>query len=300
MRRIKDVYIVAIADLRDSFRSRRAILWIFFFLLASIIASSIFVYSISRIEMELAKAMHVSTESTPGTVTTSIWESDTFFHMMSNLLGDAELARSLIQTPPLALFYGWFILAAAPILIMMLSSESISIDVSSGAARFVLFRTSKLSWCLGKALGQAVLLLAALLVGGVYIWALGIFRLANFQPMSTAIYLLLLIIKTWCYSMAFLGLAFCISQVFKSVQLARSMGLLAYILMAILSETADHYSGAGWSRIWELVYSLTPQAHKLDLWRPNLHALLSGMVFSLALGALYFYIGHFIFSRKDL
>jgi hypothetical protein len=296
----RDIFIVSYYDLIDSYYSRRALVWITLFLLMSIIASSLFIYSITKVETELSKVMSIPRGSSPGALSTSLWESETFLRLMTDLVGDKTLVNSLMKTPPIALFFGWFILATSPMLVILLSSESVSADVSTGAVRYLLFRTSRLAWVIGKATGQAVLLLIALFLGSVCIWGMAYFWMDQFQPLLTAYHLLIQVVKTWSYSLAFLGMAFAVSQSIKSVQLSRSIGILLYIGIAILSKIADHYSGDGAARLWELAYLLTPQAHKLKLWHTDPATVGSAILFSLGLGCLYFIFGYLILSRKDL
>lgn len=284
----------------DAMRSRRAVVWILFFILSAAISSSIFIYTITKIEEQIAGMIRASPGDRPGTLTSSVWESDIFLEQITPLVGDSELARTLLKTPPLTLFYGWFTLWATPLLVIILSCESISSDLSTGSARFIIFRVSRLSWCIGKAFSQAMLLAVALVLGAVCVWSLGAWGMTRFNPVLTATTLAAVTGKTWFYSLAFLGLALGISQSTHSINLSRSLGLLLFILIAVLSIVSDHYSGEGWSRIWELVHVLTPQAHRVSFWRPGPVAPILGAVYTTGLGILYFTAGHLILSRKDL
>jgi ABC-type transport system involved in multi-copper enzyme maturation permease subunit len=297
---LRDFGVVAKHDLLDSYRSRRVIVWIIIYLLGSIASTLLFIKVIREIETEMAKVVHLSATEKPGTMTASVMESDSFKNVIASLVGDKELAARLVQTPPLGLFFGWLSLTFAPILVILLSSESISSEVASRSARFSVFRTSRLSWTLGKAMGQALVLLLALLLSGIGAWIIGLFRMSQFDALKTLLCVLEFIGKTWVYSLAYLGLAFAVSQWTRSVQLSRSLGILLYFLMAILSALANHYSGEGWKRLWELAIILTPQGHHLDFWRPEAMHQLNAFLFSIGLSALYFFSGYAVFSRRDL
>jgi ABC-type transport system involved in multi-copper enzyme maturation permease subunit len=297
---VRDTFITSRYELLDSLRSRRAVIWILFFILSAVVASSVFIFTITKIEEQIAEMIRVSTADKPGHLTTSVWESDLFLNQITPLVGDKDLARSLLKTPPITLFYAWFTLWSTPLLIIIICSESISTDISSGAARFIVFRISRLSWCSGKALGQACLLGVALVLGAVCVWGLGYWGLAHFEPVKTATSLIVVTIKTWLYSLSFLGLALGISQAVRSVNWSRSLGLIFFLIIAILSKVANHYAGDGLSRLWELVYLLTPQAHRMTFWRPELSSLAAGITFTTGLGILYFFAGHLILARKDV
>ena len=78
------------------------------------------------------------------------------------------------------------------------------------------------------------------------------------------------------------------------------MGFLALIVMAILSGVSNAFAGEGWRRIWDLVNSLTPGAHRLDLWWGDAAHAIPATVFLLTLCVVYLLAGYARFSRRDL
>jgi hypothetical protein len=106
--------------------------------------------------------------------------------------------------------------------------------------------------------------------------------------------------KAWIYSLAFLGLALGISQLCSGPNLALAMGFLALIVMAILSGISGAFAGEGWRRIWDLVNSLTPGAHRLNLWWGDVNHSVPAIVFLLTLCCVYLLGGYARFSRRDL
>ena len=71
--------------------------------------------------LDLGLANSGGTDPT-GSVTATLWKSDAFRRMLTHLIGNRELAESLLSVPPLALYYGWLSFAFAPVLVMLTSS----------------------------------------------------------------------------------------------------------------------------------------------------------------------------------
>jgi len=202
------------------------------------------------------------------------------------------------------LFYGWLSCAFTPLLVMLTSSARIAEEIASGSVRFLMFRTARRHWCLGKFLGQALQVLGALLLSAVGAWIIGSFRMKSFEPGPTAVYMLWFACKAWLYAMPFLGLALGISQLFTSPNLALACGFVAMVLLAILSSAASWLSGKVGSEVWRFVWSaikaLTPGGHRQDLWWNDAAHLLPAAAFLLGLSAVYLLAGYARFSRRDL
>ncbi|MEI6168402.1 MAG: ABC transporter permease subunit [bacterium] len=291
---------VAWHELVDSVRSRRVIVMGLLYLAGSIVATAIFITVLQKLEGQLTTTLGLATSAKTGSVTATLWKSDSFRQMMTALIGDKALARSLLDIPPLALFYGWLSFAFTPALVMLTSSSRISEEIWSGSARFVLFRIPRLHWCFGKFAGQAIQLALALLLSALGAWLTGLCRMTAFEPLATALAMLLFAGKAWLYSLAFLGLALGISQLCAGPNLALATGFLALIVMAILSGVSDAFAGEGWRRLWDLVNALTPGAHRLDLWWGDSAHSIPATVFLLTLCFVYLLAGYARFSKRDL
>lgn len=294
------IWQVACHELMDSIRSRRVIIMGLLYLAGSIVATAIFITVLQKLEGQLTTTLGLASTTQTGSVTATLWKSDGFRQMMIALIGDKALAKSLLEIPPLALFYGWLSFAFTPALVMLTSSSRISEEIWSGSARFVLFRIPRLQWCVGKFAGQAIQLAMALFLSAVGAWLTGLFRMTAFEPLANALAMLLFAGKAWIYSLAFLGLALGISQLCSGPNLALALGFLALIVMAILSALSGALAGEGWRRIWDLVNSLTPGAHRLNLWWGDAAHCLPAFVFLLTLCGVYLLAGYARFSRRDL
>lgn len=294
------IWLVARHELADSLRSRRVMVMGLLYFAGSVAATAIFITVLQKLEGQLSTALGLAASNKTGSVTATLWKSESFRQMMIALIGDKALAKSLLDIPPLALFYAWLSFAFTPALVMLTSASRISEEIWSGSARFVLFRIPRLHWCFGKFAGQAVQIAIALLLSAAGAWLTGFFRMNFFEPQATALAMLLFAGKAWIYSLAFLGVALGISQLCSGPNLAMAMSFLALIVMAILGGLSSAFAGDGWRRLWDLLNSLTPSSHQLNLWWGDSAHAIPATVFLLTLCCVYLLAGFARFSRRDL
>lgn len=297
---VRTLWAIARHELTDSVRSRRVIVLILLYVAGSMAATLLFITVLQKIEHQLAESLGVQAAAGTGTVTATLWKSPAFRHMLTELTGNRELAETLLDIPPLGLFFGWLSFAFTPALVMLTSTSRIAEELWSGSARFVLFRSSRLQWCLGKFAGQAIQILGALLLSAVGAWLVGLLRMKSFEPAATAWAMTLFAGRAWVYSLAFLGLALAVSQWCAAPNLALALGFLAMIALAVVAGVAEHFAGEGWRRAWDVVLALTPGGHKTDLWWGDAAHLLPACVFLVCLALAYFAAGYARFSRRDV
>jgi ABC-type transport system involved in multi-copper enzyme maturation permease subunit len=297
---LRQTLVVARHECVDAFRSRRAITLILIYLLVAVTACNVFVYFLHRIENKLVEATGLEPFSEAGGATRALWQSNHFRHMMAELVGDRTLAGQLLSIPPMAIFYGWVSFMFTPFLVMLISCPRIAEEVGSASVRFVLFRTTRGTWCCGKLAGQAVLLLFALLVGAAGAWIVGWVRMPSFAPGLTASFIGWYALIAWVYASAYLGLALGVSQLSRSPVIATGIGLVAMTLLSTVAGLSSLWQGPGWRRIFDVTHGLTPGGNRMLLWHPDAAHLVPGLVILPALGLLYFSLGHAVFSRRDL
>ena len=297
---LRDAALVAWFDLWESVRSRKFLALLVIHLAGAMVATATFVEVLKELENTLAEQLAVASTDKAGTMTQSLMESQQFQEVLANLLHDPELAAELISVPPIALFYGWLALFGLPALVVFTSSDAISSELSTGSARFALFRTSRSAWAFGKLGGQALLMAIMVFAGAVGVWLVAAFTMASFEGAETAWWLLRLGARAWVYGFAFLGLSLGVSQVTRSVNGSRALGLFALIAVSVAgtaSQVDDVVAYApllidGLSPIW-------PNVHKIDLWRPGLADRAPAAAMLLALGLSYFMAGHAVLLRRD-
>ena len=220
--------------------------------------------------------------------------------VLTGLVGDASLAAELVSVPPIALFYGWMSLSFVPLLVTFTSSESISAALASGSCRYSLFRIDRLSWVSGKLVGQLLLMVTGILVGAAGVWVIGYLQMNNFTGLDTAVWLLRFSGRASVYGFAFLGVTLGLSQITRSVNGARAMALLALLALSVggalllVPDVTEYAPVAA-----ETARQLFPNAHKLNLWRPDLLLRASAVMMLTALGLIAFGAGHQWMSRRD-
>jgi ABC-type transport system involved in multi-copper enzyme maturation permease subunit len=296
---LRNLLVTAAYEFTDAIRSRRAIVLFVIYFAGAMVAANVFIQAVQAVEQEVLKTLRVSSTDSVGTVTQTVWDTNTFRQIVAQLVGDDELAGHLVNTSPIALFYGWLSVTFAPLLMVLISTTRVAEEVGSGSARFVLFRTSLFSWCMGKYLGQALLLLPALLLSGAGAWLAASLRLSAFDAGPAALQILAFSLKAVVYTWTFLGLAIGVSQLTRSPNLATTLGLVAMIALAALSGIAAWQGGPGLGRVWDVVLWLTPRGHRMALWWPDLAHQVPAMVMLLALGFLYMLPGYYVMTRRD-
>ena len=296
---VRHFAVIAVHEVVDGFRSRRALALVLLYLLGSVGSCLVFVKALHSIETELVGALGLTPSGETGSVTATLWESDVFKNMMGELVGDRALAARLLSIPPLALFYGWLSFFFAPLLVLLLSSPRIAEEVGTASVRYILVRTGPAEWVTGKLAGQALMLLAALLVSAAGAWAVGYFRLSGFEPLRSIPHLLGFSLKAWVYTVPFLCLALGVSQFTRSPVIATAIAFVAFTVITLVSFIAQHFSGEGWRRLLDAVFLLTPRASRLGLWNPDASQFIPATVLLFAIGLLYLLCGYAFFVRRD-
>ncbi len=281
-------------------RSKRFVLMLALYLLGAGGASFGVISALHRVEVELAEALGLSATDSPGAVADALWQSVTFQRILRRLVGNQQVARELLDIPPVALIYGWLAFTFTPILVMLSTPGRIAENVSSGYVRFSLVRASRTEWCIGTYVGQAMELILPLLLSAVIAWCVARFRLFSMAGIDVVGAMLLYGGKVWVYCLAFVGLALGVSQMCRSPNQATALALVIWTLLAVVRSAAGWVTAPGWKSLLEVAAWLAPAAQKLDLWRTNPAYVLPAMVFTVALGAVYFSLGHMIFLRRDV
>ena len=300
LRALRDAWLVARFDLGESLRSRKVLVFLALYVAGAVAATLIFTEVLQRVEEQLAEQLLVARTDTPGSLTQAMMESPELRGVLSRLVDDDALAEALLAIPPIALLYHWVALTFAPMFVVLTSSDAISGEVASGSVRFALSRTDRASWALGKMIGQGALLAVGLALGALGAWITGWAQLASFEPLSTASWLVRYAGSAFLFAFAHLGLALGASQLTRSAPWSRALALLLLVFVfgahGWLSRDSVH------DRAPVLVDSLRqlfPAAHRLDLWRPGLLDAAPSALMLLALGVVFFTVGHLRFARRD-
>lgn len=296
---LRCLWVVARNELSESVRRRRAGILLILYLAAGIAGCNLFVTGLHKVEIQLAESLGVPV-SGAGSVTAALWESRPFRKLMTALIGDRELAESLLGIPPLTLFFGWLAFTFSPLLVVLMSSGSIAEEIGTGSVRFVITRVPRSTWYFGKMLGQAAVILLGIMLSAVGAWCVGRLRMASFPALTSAHTMLVLGFKAWIFSLAYLGVAVGASQMCRSAHRAIAVAFVATMVLSVLSWAAGHFVGDGVRRLWGLLEFLLPQGYRMELWNPApAHQLPAGIIL-VVLGLSYSLIGYCVFVRRDL
>lgn len=296
--RFRTIWLVAVFDFFESLRSRKALALLALALLGSISTAAVFSRVIYEAENELSRKLGVAHTAKVGAMADEVLQSEELQRVLSDFTQDPALANAMTHVPAIALFSGWLGLTFLPLLVVLSSSDAVAIEVSSGSARFMLFRCDRLSWALGKLLGQALLMAAGIAVGAAGALAVAAIVWHAWHPLATAWWMVRLGVRVWIYGFAWLGLAVGISLATRSVNLARGLGLVALFGLGFLARVVGHYA-TRWPVALGSVEQLFPHAHSLGLWQPAFVDRLPSIVMLFALGFLGFFLGYARFARND-
>jgi len=217
--------------------------------------------------------------------------------LIQSLVDDRELQKELLQIDPLALFYGFAALHLVAALVLLTSGGTHASDIGRGATRFVLTRCDRLSWALGKALGQAALLALGLSVGALVTAAVGLWQ-SRFDP-ATLLWLARASFRALVYGLAYLGIFVGLALALRSPARARAACVLALFGLWL----GHALSGAHWvaerlplasALVW-----LFPGEYQDLLWSPSWLVSGGAMLALLGLGTLAFVGGYSKFRRSD-
>jgi ABC-type transport system involved in multi-copper enzyme maturation permease subunit len=294
MKHSQSIRLVATFDLLESLRSRKAVVLLLLYAVGALGASGIFIRILiairERLEEQVGQAVDMK----------QMMDSPGMARVVGALAGDNDVANAIVAIPPLALFYGWLAMNFVPLLVLFTSADAIAGDVNSGAVRFSLFRTDRISWAAGKLIGQTALMAVGVLVGALACWLTGLLWLDGMPAGATAWWLLRISGRSIVYSFAYLGMVMCASQLTRTGARAGGLALLVMFfcsaagsLLTIepIVEQAPGLVGA--------LSKLFPGGHYMWLWHPGWFESGTAMLGLVAIGLCFFALGFWRFSRRD-
>ena len=270
------------------------------FLACAVLGMLSFIHVLGAMEKAVLGAAGLDAPAGTGAATTVLWRSASFRDMLTGLVGDKALTETLLGFTPLGLFYGWLAFTFGPWLVVLTSASRVTEDIWGGTVRFVVYRTSRLAWLMGKFAGQSLQFLVALLVSVGGAWLTAKIKLDGIDGPVVLGEMLLFAFKAWIYGMAYLGLVTGLSVYCKSPGIANVTGVIALVGAIATYHLTTYYEGEGWRRLLDVARVFTPRCHYFDLMRPDwMHSATAGLfLVVLALGFLT--LGHLRLARRDL
>lgn len=210
---------------------------------------------------------------------------------------DEALLNELLGVEPLAIFYGFMALSFVPLLVLVTSGGVHAADIASGATRFVLTRSDRLTWSLGKLLGHAVLLALGLLVGALATGLVAFFR--GGIPASSVVWLLRAAFRAWVFGLAYLGIFSGVSLWARHPARARALSVvLLFVLWVGHALCESSFFIAQFPPLQYLAW-LFPAQYETLLWSPSWSTSLPAMFALLAIASAAFASGQLRFQRGD-
>jgi ABC-type transport system involved in multi-copper enzyme maturation permease subunit len=294
---VRKLWVVARFELFEAIRSRLFLTAMVLYGGSATIGSYVFIKTVSAAETAARHALATNLGIPESSISPSLIREKAL-PMFASLIEDESIRQEVLRMPPLSIFYGYMALNIVALLVLIVSTGSIAHDVSSGAARYTLFRCDRLTWATGKLLGQEAVLAIGLLIGALLAGIVGTSLDSGFE-LITWFWLLRVSFRAWLYANAYLGIFIGVSLVSGSAMKARTSALFIWAGLGILRQVVTSESINGpLARVRFLAY-LFPATHQQSLWSPSLAAYLPSALALLAIGGSGFALGHRVFQRRD-
>ena len=287
MRSLKSIVQTALCEWENALRSRRALVLLLLYLAAAVLCMNGTISVLGKMETELVRVLRLPDSGQTGVVSETLWKSKAFRNMVATAVDDRLVFEDISRRHPVELLYAWFAFLCAPILVVLVSGTRVAEDLRTGVARYMLVRTSRLEWSLGKYTGQALMIASALAVSAAGAWCVALYRL----PAATAGRLFLPMlgwgVSAWFYSLAWLGLALGLSHLTRSAMRATAFGILGIGAFEVL----PHF--------FPEVEVVLPSGARMGLWRTSFTPQAVAVFHLVTLGLVYLMAGAAVFCRRD-
>lgn len=294
---VKKAALVARFELLEALRSRLVALLVLLYGGGAMLGSRIFLGLLSAAEDATREALAADADLPPSALPEDLVREKAMPWLIGFVQDDAT-REQLLRMDPLSIFFGYASLKTVAVLVLLIATASIAQDVERGATRFLLFRCDRLSWTLGKTVGQAVLLLAGLGLAAlgtllVGTWVDGAFDLSRLG------WLLVTALRSWVYGLAYLGIFSAISMVSKTPLRARAGALLAWLCLGIGHAVLTSDWLAELLPFAQYAAYLLPAEHQAALWSSTFAVHVAASAALLSIGAASFYGGYQVFEGRD-
>ena len=257
------------------------------YLAAAVLCMNGTISALGRMEDELVRVLRLPASEQTGIVSETLWKSNSFRKMIAAGVDNRLVFEDITHCHPVELLYAWFAFFCAPILVVLVSGTRVAEDLRTGVARYMLVRTTRFEWSLGKYVGQALMIACALAVSAAGAWCVALCRL----PAATAARLFLPMlgwgVSAWFYSLAWLGLALGLSHLTRSSMRATAFGILGVGACEALS----HF--------FPEVEVVVPSGARMGLWRTSFTPQAVAVFHLVKLGLVYLAVGAAVFNRRD-
>lgn len=282
----RDAALIAGFDLRESLRTRRAIVLVLLYVLIAGIASGVYVSVMREIDQTAAVVL-ADHEDQLVAVKDQGYRSVLLFFADN----DHALADHLATFPAMVLLFAWVSLAFLPWFIALTSYDQVAGDLHLRTIRYVALRTTRAAYVAGKLAAQAVLVAGVAALGMLPVLVIGALYLPHFDFLATFTSL----VSTWpitvICALGFLGIVSLASQLCRTPGTARA----ATVGLLILVYTLATHPTTG-----PLFAVLSPWHWKPGLFHPDIPTRLLSVAACLGLCVGYAALGFLRFRKRDL
>ena len=292
---------VACYEWFDALRSRRALVVLLLYMAAAVCNMHWSINLLHKLENELTTLLQLPKSEQTGVVSTTLWKSKPFQRLMKEMAQNDAVLKDITGKHPVELIYAWFAFFYTPLLVVLVAGNRIAEDIGSGAVRYVIFRTSRASWSLGKFVGQTLMIGLALILSGAGAYFVAAYRLSGSSTPDLFLNMVQWSGRAWIYSIPYLGLAMGLSHLTRSASKATVMGIIAITFCFVVSILIRHLTAeTGWRSLLPYLGVLLPDEHKMYLWRNAAAPLVTGTVYLITLGFCYLLAGYAVFRKRDV
>lgn len=291
----RDVWLIGWFDVREALRSRRALTLVGLYLFVSTLSAFSFVRAVEAVESKLAALSAEAGGAQAGAVL-SLAKSEGYRRVLEVLtLGDGKQAAYLASLPPMGLFVILVMLTMSPWLLALTAADQVAADLHFRTVRFVVLRTSRLAFVLGKLWAQVLLLSVVTVAALVPSLLLGMHYLRSFDAAATLRFLAGMAPALLGYAFAFLGLTSLSSQLSSTPGRARALTLGLFVGLWLLSLKTPSFD----SPLGMLAY-LSPWQLKMALLTDDWSQRGLSIALCLLSGGAFTGLGYLMFRRRDL
>ena len=293
----RKLWIVARFELLEAIRSRLFVVAMVLYGATATLGSYVFLKTVEAAEATVRRSLAVNLHIDASNLSPHLIREKAL-PMFASFVEDEAIRQELLRMPPLTIFYGYMAQHLVVLLVLVISAGTMAADVSSGTARYALFRCDRLTWATGKLLGQEAVLAAGLIVGALLAGAVGLSLDATFET-ETWFWLFRTSFRAWLYANAYLGLFAGISLIASSQIKARALALFAWFGLGIAQSivTADFTNRRiPWLRQLAVLF---PATHRASLWSPDFSVYLPAAFALVLFGCFGFVLGHRVFQGRD-
>ena len=284
----------------DAVRSRRVLVALLLYMAAATCTMYWSISMLGRLEKELSTLLQLPQTERTGIISKTLWQSKPFQRIMRDVSQSQPVYQDLVGKHPVELIYAWLLFFYMPMLVVLVSAMRIPEEVGSGSVRYIMSRSTRGAWVLGKFCGQLSLIGLAVLCSGVCAYLVALLRLGRYVPPDILCNMLVWAAKAWVYSVPFVGLVMGLSLFTKSAGKSTIVGLLAILACFVVTVMVVHFSAyTGWRSFLPYLASVLPTDYEMLLWRNRGIPLATGVVTLISLGFFYLGVGYFFFRKRD-